>query len=84
MRARRPIRAMLAMAPLAALATAAVAGDKVPPPGAALDQGFLEFLAEEAGLDEELSDALMTSELDREIARAAKRREVKSDVKNEE
>lgn len=68
-----------AMALLAGSATA----DKPPQPDEQIEQGFLEFLAEEAVLDEELSDALMTSDLDREIDRSAKRREVQGDVRNE-
>lgn len=73
---------MLAMAPLAALGAGKPAVE--PPPAAeAMDAGFLEFLAEEAGLDDELSEALMGNELDREIERRAKRREVQGNAKNE-
>ena len=86
MRARSWAAAILALAPLAplaALGAGAAAADKPPRPEDTIEPGFLEFLAEEAGLDEELSDALMTSDLDREIERSARRREVQGDVKNE-
>ena len=43
------------------------------------DPGFLEFLAEEPALDEELGDALMTTDLDRAIERSASSNKVKDD-----
>lgn len=49
------------------------------PPVAPLEPAFLEFLAEEAGVDEELSDALMTADLDRAIEEADRRKEGRQD-----
>lgn len=66
------------------LATAPVAlwaGEPETRPAAApVEQGLLEFLAEEPALDEELGKALMSGELDREIDRAARRDKVKEDA----
>lgn len=63
--------------PLALLAgPASAAGEPPPEP---LDAGFLEFLAEEAGVDDELSEALMTADLDRAIGKPAERREGQDD-----
>lgn len=75
--------AVLALAPLAAFGAGTAAAEKGPRPDEPVEPGFLEFLAEEDGLDEELSEALMSGELDREMERSAKRREVQGDVKNE-
>lgn len=43
----------------------------------AVQPGLLEFLAEESGVDEDVSGALMSSDLDRALARAARDRKVK-------
>ena len=51
--------------------------DQAPP-----EAGLLEFLAEEPAQAEELSDALLSSDLDRAIERSAKNRKVKSDGKD--
>ena len=49
------------------------------PPLAPPEPDFLEFLAEEAGVDEELSDVLMTASLDRAIEEADRHREGRQD-----
>jgi hypothetical protein len=49
------------------------------PPLAPPEPAFLEFLAEEAGVDEELSDVLMTASLDRAIEEADRHREGRQD-----
>ena len=64
-----------------------VLGASLAAPGGAADQpavettvvqpGLLEFLAEDSGVDEDMSGALMSSELDRALARAARDRKVK-------
>jgi hypothetical protein len=64
-----------------------VLGASLAAPGGAADQpaveakavqpGLLEFLAEESGVDEDMSGALMSSDLDRALARAARDRKVK-------
>ena len=82
MPARHWMGFMLAMTPLAALG-AGPAGVESPPAAEAMDAEFLEFLAEEAGLDDELSEALMSNELDREIERPAERQEVQGNAKNQ-
>ena len=64
----------------AALPSAGQAGDAKPAATQPVDPGFLEFLAEEPALDEELGDALMTTDLDRVIERSASSRKVKDDV----
>lgn len=74
---------LLAMAPVTALAADPGAADRPPRAEEVIEAGFLEFLAEEPGLDEELSEALMTGDLDREIERSAGRREVQGNAKNE-
>lgn len=71
------------MIPAMALLAGSAAADKPPQPDEPIEQGFLEFLAEEPALDEELSDALMSNDLDREIERSTRRREVQGDAKNE-
>ncbi len=71
------------MVPLAALGAGPATADPPPRADAAIEPGFLEFLAEEAGLDEELSEALMTDELDRDIERSATRRKEQGNVRNE-
>ena len=43
----------------------------------AVQPGLLEFLAEESGVDEDVSGALMSSDLDRALARAAREQKVK-------
>ena len=63
-----------------------VLGASLAAPGSAADQpavgtsaaqpGLLEFLAEESGVDEDMSGALMSSDLDRALARAARDRKV--------
>lgn len=68
--------------PVGSLATVAglawgASGEK--PPVAPLDPAFLEFLAEEAGVDEELSDALMSADLDRAMEEAERQREGRQD-----
>lgn len=83
MRVRPWAGAVLAMVPLAALGAGPVPAGPSPPVDAAIEPGFLEFLAEEAGLDEELSEALMTDELDRDIERSATRRKEQGNVRNE-
>lgn len=83
MRARPWTGLVLAIVPLAALGAGSATADSVPRPDEPIEAGFLEFLAEEAGLDDELNEALMTSDLDREIERSSRRREVQGDVKNE-
>lgn len=83
MHARPWATLVLALAPLAAVGAGTAAADRASRPEEAIEPGFLEFLAEEPGLDEELSEALMTGELDREIERSAKRQEVQGDGKNE-
>ena len=50
-----------------------------PPVAPPLELAFLEFLAEEAGADEDLSDALMTADLDRAIEEADRRKEGRQD-----
>lgn len=76
--------ALLALVPLAAPGAGPAVPEQAPRADESVEPGLLEFLAEEAGTDEELSDALMTGELDREIERSAKRREVQGDVKKED
>ena len=76
--------ALLALVPLAAPGAGPAVPEQAPQADESVEPGLLEFLAEEAGTDEELSDALMTGELDREIERSAKRREVQGDVKKED
>jgi len=49
------------------------------PTSAPTEPAFFEFLAEEAGVDEELSDALMTADLDRAIEEADRRSEGRQD-----
>lgn len=72
--------------PVALLAGAAGAAQAGEPPAEPrpepLDVAFLEFLAEEAGVDEELSDALMSADLDRAIAQSRRRSEVDRDDKD--
>ena len=61
-----------------------VLGASLAAPGGTADQpadgtraaqpGLLEFLAEESGVDEDMSSALMSSDLDRALARAARDR----------
>ena len=63
----------------AAMPSAVQAGDAKPAATQPVDPGFLEFLAEEPALDEELGDALMTTDLDRAIERSASSRKVKDD-----
>ena len=57
-----------------------VLGASLAAPGSTADQaaqpGLLEFLAEESGVDEDMSGALMSSDLDRALARAARDRKV--------
>jgi len=63
-----------------------VLGASLAAPGSMSDQpaaatraaqpGLLEFLAEESGVDEDMSSALMSSDLDRALARAARDRKV--------
>ena len=48
----------------------------------AAEPEFLEFLAEEAGVDEDMSDALMSGDLDRALERSAQRRKVNDDGKD--
>jgi len=62
--------------PLVMLAGPAAAGEPPPEP---LEPAFLEFLAEEAGVDDELSEALMTTDLDRSIGQPDERREGQED-----
>lgn len=64
---------------LAGAAGAAQAAEREPP---ALETAFLEFLAEEAGVDEELSDALMSADLDRALEESSRRSKVNDDVKD--
>jgi len=71
------------MIPAMALLAGSAAADKPPQPDEPIEQGLLEFLAEEPALDEELNDALMSNDLDREIERSTRRREVQGDAKNE-
>lgn len=82
MRRARPW-VLLAMAPVTALAADPGAADGTPRRDEVVEAGFLEFLAEEPGLDEELNEALMAGDLDREIERSAGRREVRGNAKNE-
>jgi hypothetical protein len=71
---------MIAGTPLAV-----AAGDTNAPPAepAAMEPGLFEFLAEESGVDEEMSAALMTSDLDRALERSAERRKVDDDGKDQ-
>ena len=62
--------------PLALLAGAPGAGHAEEQPAAPLESGFLEFLAEEADVDEELSEALMSADLDRAIENSRRRSKV--------
>lgn len=71
------------MIPAMALLAGPTTADKPSRPDEPVEQGFLEFLAEEPALDEELSDALMSNDLDREIERSTRRQEVRGDAKNE-
>lgn len=71
------------MIPAMALLAGSATADKPPQPDEPIEQGFLEFLAEEPAFDEELSDALMSNDLDREIERSRRRQEVQGDAKNE-
>lgn len=61
-------------APLVALGSAA---DQPAVETKAVQPGLLEFLAEESGVDEDMSGALMSSDLDRALARAARDRKGK-------
>jgi hypothetical protein len=61
-------------APLAALGSAA---DQPAVETKAVEPGLLEFLAEESGVDEDMSGALMSSDLDRALARATRDGKVK-------
>ncbi len=71
---------MIAGTPLAVAAGDADAPVAEP---AAMEPGFLEFLAEESGVDEEMSAALMTTDLDRALERSAERRKVDDDGKDQ-
>ncbi len=71
----------LSIAPLAVLAGIAGATEVEEPEVAGLERGFLEFLAEEAGVDEDLSDALMSSDLDRALEQSRQHRKVDDDGK---
>lgn len=75
---KRRFSVMWSVAPFALLSGVSAATGAEEPGGAALEQAFLEFLAEEAGVDEELSDALMSSDLDRALEQSRRRGEVDS------
>lgn len=65
---------------LALAAPVAAGGETAGADAARVEPELLEFLAEEPGLDDELSEALMTKDLDRAIERAAGPRKVGDDV----
>ena len=67
------------VAPLAMFTGITAAADAGQPEADTLDHGFLEFLAEEAGVDEELTDALMSSDLDRALEQSRRRSKVDAD-----
>jgi hypothetical protein len=71
-------RAGWAWALAAAVPAVSQAGEPAVTP-VPVDVGFLEFLAEEPVLDEDMGEALMSGDLDREIERAASRNKVKDD-----
>ena len=73
---RRLAWLIVAVAPLAAPSVAAdlPAADETP-----VEPGLLEFLAEEAGVDEDLSDALLSGDLDRAVRQSARDSKVKDD-----
>ena len=61
----------------ASLAVPDSAADRPAVETRAVQPGLLEFLAEESGVDEDVSGALMSSDLDRALARAAQEQKVK-------
>ena len=76
-RRRRVWAWALALAAPVALPADPPRADPAPP-----EPGLLEFLAEEPAPDDELSDALLSSDLDRAIERSAKSGKVKDDGKD--
>ena len=76
---KRRARALLSVAPLAMLTGIAGAAEADEPEAATLERGFLEFLAEEAGVDEELTEAMMSSDLDRALEQSRRHRKVDDD-----
>jgi heme oxygenase len=67
---------------VAGAAVPAMGSEPAVPETTAMEAGFLEFLAEEAGVDEDVSEALMSAELDRALEQSASQRRVKDDGKD--
>jgi hypothetical protein len=79
MRRRRLAWVLMTAAPLAA---PVVGADRASADEEAVEPGLLEFLAEEAGVDEDLSDALLSGDLDRAVQQSARNSKVKDDDKD--